>query len=125
IPGQAEIDNILQETQLQVDLAAPIAVRDGLAWEEIAAVPVETAEAVVFSELDMTRETLVILSFLRTNSTSSANLRLNASDDSGATWNATELTISNSRRWDNLTLRGSLLFTPDYERERVIWKSMA
>jgi len=114
IPGQAEIDNILQQTQVQVDLAAPAAVRDGLAWEQIAEIEVGTSSAVVITELDFSRETVFFLAYLQCDNSSSANyLRINSSEDGGSTWLfGTGFPLSAHRRWDNTILRGSLKTTP-------------
>lgn len=78
VPGQADMDNILQQTQVMVD--------DGLQWRQVAYVPVTATAAVTLTGLDFEGETLILLSGLSPNAGTGNFLSIARSTDNGATW---------------------------------------
>lgn len=127
VPGQADLDNILQQTQVQVDDALDRVVGDAeaaaeakVAWKRVGKVPVGTGAAVTITGLDLTKETLISFSYLKNNGTTSRNLRSRASEDGGSTWRTTPIDISLAVNWNGNTLRGAMSMFPEPESTKVV-----
>lgn len=100
VPGQADLDNILQQTQVQVD--------DAVTWRQVAYVPVTATAAVTLTGLDFDGETLILLSGLSPNAGTGNFLYIARSADNGATWD-TAFRYSVTADWVTNSLIGSFL----------------
>lgn len=131
VPGQADLDNILQQTQVQVDDALDRVVGDATAaaeakvsWKRVGKVPVGTGAAVTITGLDLAKETMFIVSFVKNSGTASSALRLRASEDGGASWGPGWEALSASANWSAGTLRGAIELLPDSANGIVIASSL-
>lgn len=127
IPGQAEMDSILQQTQVQVDDAldrvvgeATDAAVDKVVWKRVGKVPVGTGAAVTLTGLDMTKETLIVLGYVRCSVTSAQTLRIRSSEDGGSNWGASLVVASSTSNWSASYLWGEVRMFPDPDNSEVV-----
>lgn len=119
IPGQADLDNILQQTQVMAD-GAIAAAEAKMAWKRVGKVPVGTGVAVTITGLDLTKETKFIVSYVKNSGTSNSDLRLRASEDGGATWLPTWASLSRPANWNSNVLQGALELFSDAANGKII-----
>lgn len=112
VPGQADLDNILQQTQVQANAA--------VTWRRVGKANVGTGAAVTITGLDLTKETLFVVSYVKNNGTAARDLRIRASEDGGASWLPALLRLSASANWSAGILRGAMELLPDTTNGAVI-----
>lgn len=103
---------------------SPARVREVVSWRRVGKVNVGTGAAVTLTGLDLTKETMFIVSFVKNTDTSARELRLRASEDGGATWGPNWIGVSASANWSAGTLRGAVELFPDSANGSVITSSL-